>query len=194
MPRPSLVPFAVALILAAAPSLAQVDSRAAGKQVFSERGRTVQVADLPFLGAAERKAVEDYAEQFDYYAAMAVSPGDPASTGSAVAVANYHSPRAAQVAALAGCNARRTTGEPCVIVATVLPRRFQNRALTLSVEATAALKGAYRKLDGPKALAISDATGAFGFARGDGGRALAACNEKAAEKGSQDCRIVVSDR
>ncbi|MEL6209871.1 MAG: hypothetical protein AAFR44_06750 [Pseudomonadota bacterium] len=183
----------MAAVMAAGAVAAQVDSRTARNQTFPERGRSVEVADLSFLGAAERAAVEEYAKQFDYYGAMAVSPGDPADTGSAVAVANYHSVRAAQKAALDGCNARRRTGRACVIVATVLPRRYQARGFTLSVEGTAALKGAYRRLDSPKAFAISEATGAFGFARGDGARALSACNERAAPNGARDCRVVVVD-
>lgn len=192
MPRLTLA-VAMAAVTAATAVAAQVDSRTARSQAFPERGRSVEVADLSFLGATERAAVEDYAKQFDYYGAMAVSPGDPANTGSAVAVANYHSVRAAQQAALDGCNARRSTGRACVIVATILPRRYEPRGFTLSVGGTAALRGAYRRLSTPKAFAISEATGAFAFARGDGARALAACNEQAAPDGVRDCRIAILD-
>jgi hypothetical protein len=79
-------------------------------------------------------------------------------------------------------------------VAQVLPRRYQGDRLTLSKAATDALRGDFGRLDTPKALAISPATGAFGFARGDGTRALASCNAKAAEQGAQDCRIVVAEQ
>jgi hypothetical protein len=201
MPRPlpariaalSLVPALALALAATAVPAQQADSRAARDQLFPERGRSVVVADVSFLGEAERKAVEQYAQQFAYYAAMAVSPGDPASTGSAVAVANYHSAADAQAAALKGCNARRTTGQPCVIVATVLPRGYAPRPLTLSLDATAAVRKEYRRLQSPKALAVSPATGAFAYARGDGGRAIAACNAEAAKKGAQDCRVAVAD-
>lgn len=184
---------AVIACLAGAAIAQTVDSRTARGLLFSERGNAVVVADVGFLGAAERKAVEDYAGQFSYFAALAVSPGDPASTGSAVAVANHHSPRSAQAAALAGCNARRTTGGPCVVVATVVPRGYRAQPVTLSLEATAAFRKEYRRLDSPKAMAISPATGAFGVARGDGGRAVAACNARAEAKGTQDCTVIIAD-
>lgn len=198
MPRPMFRRAALAFLAVALPlssvSAQAVDSRAARGQVFSERGRSVQVADVSFLGDAERKAVEQYAQQFAYYGAFAVSPGDPADkTGSAVAVANYHSPASAQQAALAGCNKRRTSGGPCVIVATILPRGYKPRGLTLSVDATTALKKDYRRLGSPKALAISPSTGAYGIDRGDGGRAIAICNAEAKKRGAQDCVVAVRD-
>ena len=64
-------------------------------------------------------------------------------------------------------------------------------ALSLSGPANAALRKGYRKLKPPKAFAISDKTGHFGFDRGDGGRALASCEK--ASGGAGDCRIVVAD-
>lgn len=184
------------IVLATLPGMAAaqvVDTKSARKQVFSERGRSVTVADLSFLTPDVRKATEQYAAGFDYYGAMAVSPGDPADTGSAVAVQNYHSVASAQAAALKGCEARRTTGKPCVIVATTAPRGYKPRSFTLSVEATTALKKDYRKLKAPKAFAVSPSTGAFGFARGDGGRAIAQCNTGAARKGASDCQVAIQD-
>ncbi|MEO1677348.1 MAG: hypothetical protein AAFU80_04225 [Pseudomonadota bacterium] len=176
---------------APAQTLTERDARAA---VPDARGVTVSVADVAFLGATEKRAVEQYAKQFDYYAAMAVSPGDPADTGSAVALANYHSPQDAQQAALAACNARRTTGGACVIVATVVPRDYAQGPLTLSKAGVDALKGPFRQLSSPKAFAISPSTGHFGFARGDGGRALSACGARASADGASDCRIVIFDQ
>jgi hypothetical protein len=152
------------------------------------------VADLPFLSGDMRRRVERAAEEFPYYAALVLSPGDPQANQSGLTVANYHSPEAATRAALDACNRRRTTGAECVVVAQVLPRGYERGDLTLSKEATDALRGDFRRLDPPKALAISPATGQFGFARGDGARALAGCNRKAAERGVEDCRIVVSER
>ena len=183
----------IALLALGGGAVAQqaVSSAEARKMLFREGGRSVSVAEVEFLGAAERRALEQYGEQFDYYGAMAVSPGDPASSGSAVALANYHSPEAAEAAALAGCEARRQTGDPCVIIATIGPRRFEPRALTLSVQATAAFNDEYRKLDAPKAFAVSPSTGAWAFARGDGARALDQCAAKAG--GAGDCRIVIED-
>lgn len=160
--------------------------------LFRENGRNVEIADVAFLGAPERRALEAYGADFAYYGAMAVSPGDRVDSGSAVALANFHSPEAAAAAALEGCEARRKEGDACIIVATINPRRYENRALTLSVEATAALKGEYRRLEAPKAFAISPSSGAWAFARGDGTRALDQCEARA--QGVRDCRIVVADR
>lgn len=192
LPIAALV-LGAAATLAAVPAMAQVDGRAARGLVFSERGRSVQVADLDWITPDVRKATEQYGAQFPYYGAFAVSPGDPASTGSAVAVGNYHSAAAAQTAALNGCNAKRTSGGPCVIAATILPRGYQARALTLSVDATTALKKGYQRLQAPKALAISPATGAFGIERGDGGRAIALCNAEARKRGAADCVVAVAE-
>ena len=181
--------------LLAGAAAAQVDSKTARNQLFSERGASVQInTALPWLTADVAKATEAYAAQFPYYAAMAVSPGDPPTTGSAVAEANHHSVEAAQRAALAACNARRTTGQDCVIVATVVPRRYRARAFTLSTSATDTMKSRYRQLKAPKALAVSPSTGAYGYARGDGARALEVCNEQAQERGARDCQIAVMDR
>lgn len=160
--------------------------------LFRQNGRSVEIAEVDFLGPAERRALEAYGRDFAYYGAMAVSPGDRADSGSAVALANFHSPEAAASAALEGCEARRKEGEPCIIVATINPRRFEARDLTLSVEATAALAGEYRRLEPPKAFAISPGSGAWAFARGDGARALDQC--AARSDGAGDCRIVVADR
>lgn len=176
----------------APPAVAQtLTERQARSSVPDSRSRTVLMSDLDWLGDAESRAVEDYAKQFNYYGALAVSPGDPADTGSAVAVANYHSPQDAQRAALASCNAKRTSGGACVIVATVVPRGYRSGVPTLSEEAVDALKGDFRRMDSPKALAISPSTGFFGIARGDGGRALSTCAARAAEQGQSDCRIFV---
>lgn len=171
-----------------------VDSKAARKALFSERGRSVTVANLDWITPDVRKATEQYAAGFAYFGAMALSPGDPAETGSAVTVQNYHSLEAAERAALDGCNARRTTGKPCVIVASIAPRGYKPRNLTLSLGATRALKKEFRKLSEPRAFAISPSTGAFGWARGDGARALSQCNSGAQKKGVTDCAIVVFDQ
>jgi hypothetical protein len=191
MKRTMLASAACLTLFGAAQAQDAMTTAQARDMLFRENGRSVSVPELDFLGAAERRALETYGAQFAYYGAMAVSPGDRVDSGSAVALANFHSPQAAQAAALAGCEARRKTGAPCIIVATIAPRRFEQRALTLSVEATAALKDEYRKLDTPKAFAISPSTGAWAFARGDGARALDQCAGKAS--GAGDCRVVVAD-
>jgi len=187
----ALAAIALGPLEAAAQTLTE---RQARDQVASPRGVDVRVADLPFLTGDMRRQIAQAAEEFPYYAALVLSPGDPQANQSGVAMVNYHSPEAATRAALEACNKRRTTGAECVVVAQVLPRRYQGGRLTLSREATEALRDDFRRMDSPKALAISPDTGQFGFARGDGSRALADCNAKAAEQGARDCRIVVADR
>lgn len=191
-----LIGFVLALVLAV-PALAEpVDEKTAQKELFSERGRIVTISDVGFLGKTEKDALDKFAKSLAYYAAMAVSEGDPVANGSGVALANFHSPAAAEKAALAACNARRTVGKPCIIIARTYPRNFKVRDLSLSVEATTAFKKEYRRASAPKAMAISDSTGQFGIERGDGGRAIAACNAKASKApgGSADCRVVIQDR
>ncbi|MDT0683665.1 5-aminolevulic acid synthase [Roseicyclus sp. F158] len=179
-------------LLMAGGAFAQANEEAARGQLFRGDAQAVSVAEVDFLGAAEIAALKQYAAQFDYYAALAVSPGDPAETGSAVALANFHSPAAAQRAALGACNARRTTGEPCVIVSVTTPKGYRARDLTLSAEATAAFEEEYRGASSPKAMAISEATGHFGIGAG-AERALSVCNDAAAAEGPRDCRVVIAD-
>jgi hypothetical protein len=196
MPVAMRAALAIALTACAASQvLAQtLTEREARSAVAAPRGVSVAIADLDFLTPQLRSALEAVASQLPYYAAIAVSPGEPASSQLNPGVVNFHSPEAARQRALATCNAQRTSGGPCVIVAEVRPRRYEPGAPTLSVNATEALRGAYRRLDAPKAFAISPSTGAFGYARGDGGRALATCAARASDAGASDCRIFVSDR
>lgn len=187
--------LAVLTVVLAIPAKAEpITERAARSQLFSPRGSSVEVFPADFLGPVEIKALEGYAAEFDYYAAFAVSPGDPAENGSAVGLANYHSENAARNAALGACNARRKTGRPCIIVAVTRPRGWKPRGFQLSVGATTGFRTEYRKLKAPKAMAISPKTGAWAVGRGDGGRVLASCNRRAADKGSQDCRIAIVDK
>lgn len=180
-------------LLAALPAAAQMSEREARREVAAPRGPDVALADLDFLDAATARALEQYARQLPYYAAIAVSPGEPAANRVSPGAVNYHSPEAASRAALAACNAQRTTGAACVIVAQTRPRGYEPGRLTMSIRATEALRGDFRRLDAPKAFAISPATGQFAFARGDGARALARCNAAAAEQGERDCAVVVAE-
>ncbi|MDV7142894.1 5-aminolevulic acid synthase [Tropicimonas sp. TH_r6] len=186
--------LAGALALSASTALAQtVDSKSAKKMLFG-KGSTAQVVELDWLDKNLQKVLKQGAAMMPYYGAIAVSPMEPQSSNLVANVSNYHSAQDAQKAALAICNARRTTGEPCVILATVLPKRYKSRQLTLSAEATQAFDKKYRKLKAPKAMAVSPSTGFFGMDRGDGGRALSACNAQAKAKGNADCRIVIADQ
>ena len=185
---------ALALALSAEPSVAQTLTESQARaQVAAPRGVDVRVAELPGLDGAQLRQLEQAAAQYPYYAAFVVAPGDPQANQSGLTVVNMHSPEEATRSALAACEQRRTTGAPCIVLAQTFPRRYEPGQLTLSREATEALRGEFRQMDSPKALAISPSTGQFGFARGDGARAMADCNAKASEQGAQDCRIVVAD-
>lgn len=187
---------ALCLASATGPLLAAEQDILTGAEVsdvlFGLAGRSVEVAEVDWLGRDERRALQAYGAEFPYFGAMAVSPGDRADSGSAVSVANYHAPQAAEAAALADCEARRVEGAPCVILATIAPEGFEMRGLTLSVTATAALVEGYSELAAPKAFAISPSTDVFAFAEGDGTEALDQCAASAPE--ARDCRIVVADK
>ncbi|MFV0359014.1 5-aminolevulic acid synthase [Tropicimonas sp.] len=188
--------LAIALaLLTPAIALAQpVESRAAKKMLFSERGAEVVVADVDFLDDSAKTALKQAAGQIPYYGAIAVSPGEPTSANLMSTMANFHTSEAASAAALANCNARRTSGGPCVVIATVLPKRYRPEALTMSLQATQAFNKQYRKMKEPKGMAISPTVGAYGYDRGDGGRAISICNAAAAREGASDCRLVVADQ
>ncbi|PRY26510.1 hypothetical protein CLV78_101608 [Aliiruegeria haliotis] len=190
-----IIALAVALALTAPMATAQtVDSRSAKKMLFGTSGSSAQMGQAGFVDDAVAKAIKKAASQIPYYGAIAVSPGEPVSSNLMSTMANYHSAEAAQQAALANCNSRRTVGKPCVVIATITPKRFKPRGLTMSVEATKAFGKDYRRLKSPKGMAISPSTGVFGYDRGDGGRAVSRCNAAAAAKGAQDCRLVISDQ
>lgn len=187
-----IIGLTLALALAAPLAHANpVDSGVAKKMLFGT-GSDVQLGQADFMGPAVAKAIEQAAASIPYYGAIAVSPGEPTTSNLMATMANFHSPEAAQTAALENCNARRTVGQPCVVIATIVPKRFKPQPLTLSVEATRSFGKEYRRLDEPKAMAISPSTGVFGIDRGDGSRALANC--AAAAKGASDCQIVVFDQ
>ena len=186
----------VALIVSitALPAAAEpLDSKTAKKMLFG-KGSTVELGQVDFIDKAVAKAIKQAAGQIPYYGAIAVSPGEPTASNLMATMANYHSPDAAQKAALDNCNSRRTTGKPCVVIATITPKKFKTQPLTLSAEATKVFGKEYRKLKAPKAMAISPSTGTFGADRGDGGRALSKCNAAAQAKGGADCQIIIIDR
>ena len=127
------------------------------------------------------------------YGALAFTPSEGLFVEWISGAGHYHSIGSAQTAALAYCNSKRKRGSaPCEIAIVITPRGAkEGAALSLSGPANAALRNEYRKLKSPKAFAISESTGNFGFERGDGGRALTACST--AGQGAADCRIVVAD-
>lgn len=190
----TVVALAATFVLAAPMAMANpVDSKTAKKMLFG-KSSAVELGQADFLDASISKAIKQAAAKIPYYGAIAVSPGEPTASNLMATMANYHSPQAAQQAALANCNSRRTVGKPCVVIATIVPKKFKPQPLTLSVEATQLFGKEYRKMQSPKALAISPSTGVFGADRGDGGRAIGKCNAAAQGKGNADCRVVIFDQ
>ncbi|WP_298262046.1 5-aminolevulic acid synthase [uncultured Litoreibacter sp.] len=152
-----------------------------------------QMPDTPFLDDKERAIVLSLKDTIPYYGAVALSPDEGLYVEWLNASGQHHSPQAARVAALAHCNAnRKAASAKCVVVLEVSPKGAKpEAALSLSADAVDAVKGGYKKLKGPKAFAISPSLGTFGFADGDGARALKACADAGA--GAQDCVVVIED-
>ncbi len=131
--------------------------------------------------------VKDYA----YYAAAAIAPEEELLKSEATTlVANHHSVEAASAAALAGCNTLRKSATECVIAAIVRPKGWESRVLQLSVEGTVAMAEDYGRRGG-RALATSATTGFF--ALGKGAQAQAGALRDCADKGADDCKVVVAD-
>lgn len=152
-----------------------------------------EMPDTSFLSEKDQAIVLTLKDSIPYYGAVALSPDEGLYVDWLNAAGQHHSLMAARAAALEHCEAnRKASSAKCVVVLEVSPKGAQpNAALSLSAEAADALRSDYRKLKGNKAFAISPSNGTFGFARGDGGRALAACSKVGA--GSKDCAIVVAD-
>ena len=170
--------------------------RANAKAVVSINEAPVPQSDRAQLEGARQKlsdVLEALGDALPLYGALAISPSEGLFVDWLNGVGQHHSAEAARAAALAYCNGKRRQGSaPCVVVVDASPKGAKaGAALSLSPVANAALRGEYRKLTSPKAFAISEKTGNFGFDRGDGGRAVAAC--AAAGQGARDCRVVVAD-
>lgn len=191
------IALAVLAALAAAPAPAQVlDEKAAARALFPLRGHAVQVHDG--LSAQDQKIVralvplmaKQLRQPVRYYSAIAWSPGDGLVHDSLQAAMAHHSPQAAAAAAIAACNKLRGSGQPaCQVAAWILPRGYKAQPLTMSVDATAAFERSYRKLRGPRAMAISPSSGAWSIAASDAA-AVSGC-EGTARPG--DCRVVIRD-
>lgn len=173
--------------LFALPATAQeaLEQSEAKRLLFSTRSAEVAVTTHPFLSDADVAALQALPEvaQLKYYGAMAAHPDDGLQAERTRGAFNFHSIEAARTAAVEGC------GAGCVVVAEILPRRYEpGRALTLNQDASKAVDGrAFRRAGQNAALAISPATGAWGL--GDGGQAaVAAC----AAQGASDCEVAVS--
>jgi hypothetical protein len=184
--------FIVALALSAGMAQAQpVSQKDAQAQMFSTKGVSIQMTKLDFLSPENAALLQQIAEGYAYYAAIAIAPGEELLKSEAtMLVANHHTSEAAAAAALASCNKARKQGPDCVIAALVRPSGWQARPLQLSIEATVALSKDYGR-SGPRAMAISPVTGFFGL--GQGGAAQAAAVAACAAKGASDCTVVVAD-
>ena len=149
--------------------------------------------DAGFLAEKEQGIVKQLEANIPFYGALALTPSEGLYVDWLNAAGQHHSIEAARAAALAHCEAnRKPSSEPCVVVYEVAPRGAKADApLSLSAEANAALRKDYRKLRAPKGFAISKSKGTFGFAAGDGARALDACAKSG--EGASDCEIVVAD-
>ena len=183
------------LMAEAAPALAQElpNLREARRLVFAERGDAeVEVIPNGALSPQDQAFLQldafqdQLAASIPYYGAVAMAPGMGLQSEATVAGANFHDEENARAFALAGCEEARRSGPDCVIVMVIRPEGWQaGRPLQLNTEATAALRGEFRRMGRPRAMAISDATGQWGIGESQE-TAVANC-------GQDDCRVVVQD-
>jgi len=171
----------------AAPALAQElpNLREARRLVFAEDGAVEgEVILHDSLSETDVAILNQLVETQAYYAAIAIAPEMGLASEATIAAANYHDEANARTAALAACNEARTSGPACVVVLVIRPEGWEpGRPLQLSTDATAALRGDFRRLGRNRVMAISDTTGQWGIGS-DLTEALAACGET-------DCRAVI---
>jgi hypothetical protein len=181
--------LALALAAIGLPALAQdlPNLREARRLVFAERGAVeVEVIDHDSLSDTDRAILQSpqLSGAVSYYGAIAIAPGMGLASEATVAAANFHDEENARRVALDGCEAQRSSGPACIVVLVVRPEGWEpGRSLQLNTEATAALRGDYRRLGRSRAMAISEATGQWGIGA-DEETAVANC-------GQDDCRVVV---
>jgi hypothetical protein len=186
-------------VLGAGAAAAEViDSKAARRALFSPGGAEVVINAAAGLAEADVRTLKVLVKtnRLKYYGAIAFSPDEGLLSEALQGAFDFHSTEAASVGALAACNAARKAGTAeCMVAATITPKRWKpDRALQLSASATEVFK-AFRKGRGPRALAISAQTGAYGVAKGEGAEALALtdCNAAAKIPDYEDCEIVIRD-
>ena len=209
--RAGMMAMIAAMAMGAGAQADPVDGKAAKKMLFSTRNVDLQILDDSGLEPSQSAIIEAILDQTraqglaNYYGAVAVSPSffsqlaedaDQAVLSGLLQITErLHGPEVAANVALAGCNAARKDGDAaCVLAARILPKRWKEQPLSLSVSATEAFK-AYRKGKGEKAFAVSANTVAYAVAKGSDAAeaALSACNEGAAKTGSADCSILIAD-
>jgi hypothetical protein len=191
----------VAAAMLAGPATAEpVDGKAAGKMLFSSKGFEILVRNDSGLSEIDLKTVavlvtmDSFTASAAYYGAIAYAPGDGLASEATIMSSKLHTPEAAGAAALKACNAKKKSAADCQIIADVLPAKWSRQPLMLNVDATEGLK-TYRKGRGPKAMAISPATGVWSIAKGPGAdrAALNDCLAKAQPLGATDCAVVIAD-
>ena len=190
---PSRSVFALVLVSAslATPALAEpLTGKAAKKLLFAPV--TAEVEILPEAGLTQdmADALAMVGEGQAYYGAVAIAPEEGLMSEATVAAANFHDTTAAGVAALAECNAKKTTAQDCVLAAYIRPKGWKEAGFSLSSDATAAFKDYDRKTG---AFAISVITGAFGMAAGEGSGEAALANCSAKNDKATDCALVIAN-
>ncbi|WP_226780975.1 5-aminolevulic acid synthase [Oceaniglobus trochenteri] len=188
-----LLPIALIAGLASPAAAQTVDGAIADDMLFSTSGVSVTVFNLPMLSEQDKLVLGEIAKQQKYYGAVAISPDEGLMAEPTLAAANYHAIPPAEAAARAACDKARKPGSArCVIAAHIRPAGHAARPLQLSVDATAGFRTSWEGA-GPKALAISPATGEWALARGQGAGEVARseCNKKA--KGARDCTIAIAE-
>ncbi|MEM9523065.1 MAG: 5-aminolevulic acid synthase [Pseudomonadota bacterium] len=185
--------MAVAVALLAGGAQAEpIGSKAARGLLFKSKGADVIVFAKPYLSSDDVEILRKVAGAQKYYAVVAAAPDEGLMSDALVAAANYHALDPARSVALEGCNRRRKSGSArCEIVAQVVPRGWDGpRAVQLNVDATDAFRK-FRRGTGPRAFAVSQATGNWAAVKGAdaGKRAVADCNAG----GAVDCTVVIQD-
>jgi hypothetical protein len=179
-----------------------IDERAAAQQLFSPRG--IQLAVSPSLSEFEQRVMSEMVKEADrtgqtfrYYGSIAYSPSEGLQSESLQGAFNFHSTGAADRAAVAACEAARPSGsEACRVAAQILPRGYEPGRVQLSYDATNAFRSTYRRVRGEKAFAVSERTGAWRMAQGDGAAATAIdlCNQDARTMGgAADCAVPIAN-
>lgn len=197
-----LLLLTAAVILLASQAIgAPLNGKTAKKMLFSPKGSEFRIVAQDTMGKTDLATLKALLGMKEikailYYGAIAMSPKQGLAHESTAASANHHSLAAASAQALKQCNILRGGGPKCVVVVNIIPKKYVERPLTLSVSATTAFRRTYLKGRGGKAMAISPATGEYAVAKGSGAAkiALKVCAKAARAKYANDCQIVIEDQ
>ncbi|MFN3938756.1 MAG: 5-aminolevulic acid synthase [Gemmobacter sp.] len=170
---------------------------AAGAEALLYPPDRVEVELIPrsFMSDDDRRLLGQALGAQKYYAAIAVPPHEGLLSPAGAVAANYHDAASAEKAALAECNAKRSGGQACVVVARVRPQGWTRRDFQLSAAATEAFAKDFVRADRPRAFAVSASSGLWGIGTGNdaAGAAVADCRARAAGAPPGDCRVVLSE-